>query len=180
MNVSLDGVVADTDGDLGWSTPSDELFGWWSDRVASTGTALYGRRLWDDMSGHWLTADERPGVSAAHAEYARRWRAMPKVVFTSAAFAPTWNARVHTGDAVAEIARLRAEDGGRMDVAGATLAASALRAGLVDEIVVVTHPVVVGGGRAFLPSLPDRMTLDLRETRTFPRGVLLTRYAVTG
>ncbi|MGY1747543.1 dihydrofolate reductase family protein [Blastococcus sp. SYSU D00695] len=60
MNVSLDGYVAAPDGDLGWGAPSDELFSFWSDRVASTGTALYGRRLWEDMNAHWPTADRQP------------------------------------------------------------------------------------------------------------------------
>jgi dihydrofolate reductase len=47
MNVSLDGYIAAPGNDLGWSVPSDELFQWWSDRVAATGPALYGRKLWE-------------------------------------------------------------------------------------------------------------------------------------
>ncbi len=129
MNVSLDGYVAAPGDDLGWSVPSDELFQWWSDRVGATGLALYGRRLWEGMSSHWPTADEQPGVTPAHVEYAQRWRAMPKVVFSSTISEVAWNARLFAGDAVAEIARLKAEDGGDMDIAGATLAASAMRAG---------------------------------------------------
>ncbi len=64
-----------------------------------------------------------------------------------------------------------------MDVAGDTLAAAAMRAGLIDEYAVVTHPVLVGGGTPFFTALDDRVDLDLVETRTFPGGVLLTRYA---
>src|SRR2546428_1951133 len=47
MNLSLDGYIAASGDDLGWSVPSDELFQWWSDRVGATGLALYGRKLWD-------------------------------------------------------------------------------------------------------------------------------------
>jgi dihydrofolate reductase len=72
MNVSVDGYVAAPGDDLGWSVPGDELFQFWSDRVAGTGLALYGRKLWEAMSSHWPTADQQPGVAAAHAEYARR------------------------------------------------------------------------------------------------------------
>src|SRR5688500_14873611 len=83
MNLSLDGYIAAPGDDLGWSVPSDELFQWWSDRVGATGVALYGRRLWETMSAHWPTADQQPGVTPAHIEFARRWRHVPKVVFSS-------------------------------------------------------------------------------------------------
>ncbi|GAA1057720.1 deaminase [Agromyces luteolus] len=176
MNVSVDGYVAAPGDDLGWSVPSDELFQWWSDRVGATSLALYGRRLWEAMSSHWPTADRQPDATPASIEYARRWRDMPKVVFSSTITTVDWNARLVTGDAVAEITRLKAGDGGPMDIAGATLAAAAMKAGLIDEYVVVTHPVLVGGGMPFFTALDDWVNLTLLETRTFPDGVILTRY----
>ncbi len=175
MSVSVDGYVAAPGDDLGWGVPSDELFQYWSDRVAATSLSLYGRRLWEAMNAHWPTADQQPGVTPAHAEFARRWRDMPKVVFSSTLGAVD-EARLVSGDAVAEITRLKAGDGSPMDVGGATLAAAAVRAGLVDEYVLVTHPVLVGAGTPFFPALDDRVDLTLVETRTFPGGVLLTRY----
>ncbi len=176
MNVSLDGYTAAPGDDLGWSVPSDEVFQWWSDRVGATGLALYGRRLWETMSSHWPAADQQPDAIPAHIEYARRWREMPKVVFSQASTPMDWNARLVTGDAVSEIARLKTEDGDRMDIGGATLAASAVRAGLIDEYVLVTHPVLVGGGTPFFTAVDNWVNLNLVETRTFPDGVLLTRY----
>ena len=101
---------------------------------------------------------------------------MPKVVFSSTTSAVDWNARLVTGDAVSEITRLKTEDGGPMDVGGATLAAAAMRAGLIDEYAIVTHPVLVGGGTPFFTALDNWVNLNLVETRTFPDGVLLTRY----
>jgi len=177
MNVSVDGYTAAPGDDLGWSVPSDELFQWWSDRVGATGLSLYGRRLWEAMSSHWPTADLQPDATPAHVEYARRWRDMPKVVFSSTISTVDGNARLVTGDAVAEITRLKAEDGGPMDIGGATLAAAAMRAGLIDEYVLVTAPVVVGSGTPFFTALDNWVDLTLVETRTFPDGVLLTRYA---
>ncbi|ABL79512.1 dihydrofolate reductase family protein [Nocardioides sp. JS614] len=140
------------------------------------GLALYGRKLWETMSSHWPTADQQPGATPAQIEFARRWRDMPKVVFSSTTSAVDWNARLVTGDAVTEITRLKTEDGGPMDVAGATLAAAAMRAGLIDEYAIVTHPVLVGGGTPFFTALDNWVNLNLVETRTFPDGVLLTRY----
>jgi len=98
------------------------------------------------------------------------------VVFSSTIATVDWNARLVSGDAVNEIARLKAEDGGRLDIGGATLAAAAMRAGLIDEYAIVTHPVLVGGGTPFFTALDSWVNLDLVETRTFPDGVLLSRY----
>lgn len=176
MNVSLDGYTAAPGDDIGWSVPSDELFQWWSDRVGETDLALYGRKLWETMSSHWPTADQQPGVTPAEVEFAHRWRRMPKVVFSSTPVEVDGNARVVTGDAVAEITRLKAENGGPMDIGGSTLAAAAMRAGLIDEYVLATAPVLVGGGTPFFTALDSWVNLTLLETRTFPGGVVLSRY----
>ena len=176
MNSSLDGYIAAPGDDLGWSVPSDELFQWWSERVGATGLALYGRKLWETMSSHWPTADQQPGATPAQIEFAHRWRDMPKVVFSSTTRRVDWNTRLVTGDAVAEITGLRADEGGTMDIGGATLAAPAMRAGLIDEYVIVTHPVLVGGGTPFFTALDNWVNLNLVESRTFPDGVVLTKY----
>jgi dihydrofolate reductase len=128
------------------------------------------------MNSHWPTADQQPGATPAHVQFAQRWRAMPKVVFSSTIGMVDGNARLVTGDAIAEISRLKKEDGGPMDVGGATLAAAAMRAGLIDEYALVTHPVLVGGGTPFFTALDNWVNLNLVETRTFPGGVVLTRY----
>jgi dihydrofolate reductase len=176
MNVSLDGYVAAPRDDLSWSEPSDELFRWWLDEERAVSLFLYGRRLWETMSAYWPTGDQQPGATPAQIEFARNWRDTPKVVFSSTVDKVDWNARLVTGDAVAEIARLKAGDGGPMRVAGAALAGAAMRAGLIDEYAVVTHPVLVGGGTPFFSALDGRADLSLVETRTFPGGVVLTRY----
>ena len=176
MSVSLDGYVAAPGDDLGWSVPSDELFQWWSDRVAATGLALYGRKLWETMSSFWPTGDQQPNASSAEIEFARNWRETPKVVFSSTIDKVGWNTRLVTGDAVTEITRLKADDGGPMEIGGATLAGAAMRAGLIDEYRLVTHPVLVGGGTPFFTALESWVNLKLVETRAFPSGVVLTRY----
>lgn len=176
MSVSVDGYVAAPGDDISWGVSSDELFQWWLDQELAIGLFLYGRRLWEGMSSHWPTGDQLPDATPAQIEFARNWRDTPKVVFSSTIDKVDWNARLFTGDAVAEITRLKAEDGEPMRVAGATLAAAAMRAGLVDEYEIVTHPVLVGGGKPFFTALDSWVNLSLVETRTFPGGVILTRY----
>jgi dihydrofolate reductase len=164
MNVSVDGYIAAPGDDIGWGAPSDELFQWWSDRVGATVLALYGRKLWETMSSYWPTADQQLDATPAEIEFA------------STTSTVDWNTRLVTGDAISEIARLKAEDGGPMDIGGATLAAAAMRAGLIDEYVLATAPVLVGGGTPFFTALDNWVDLNMVETRTFPDGVVMTRY----
>ena len=177
MNLSLDGYIAAPGDDLGWSVPSDELFEWWSDRVGATGLALYGRKLWETMSSHWPTADQQPGVTPAEIEFARRWRDVPLKWCSPRRSArwtgtPAWSPATRSPRSPGS----KAEDGGPMDIGGATLAAAAMQAGLIDEYVLATAPVLVGSGTPFFTNLDNWVNLTLVETRTFPDGVLLTRY----
>jgi len=177
MNVTLDGYIAATGVDIGWSgPPSDELFQWWLDQERASHLSLYGRKLWETMSSYWPTGDQQPDATPAEIEFARNWRDTPKVVFSSTIDKVDWNTRLVTGDAVAEITRLKAEDGGPMGIGGATLAGAAMRAGLIDEYALATYPVLVGGGTPFFTALDSWVNLNLVETRTFPGGVVLTRY----
>jgi dihydrofolate reductase len=176
MNLTLDGYIAAPGGDLGWSEPSDELFEWWLHEEQAIGMLLYGRRLWESMSSYWPTGDQQPDATSAQIAFARNWRDTPKILFSSTITEVDWNTRVVTGDAVTEIARLKAKDGEPMRVGGATLAAAAMRAGLIDEYTVVTHPVLVGGGTPFFAALDNWVNLSLVETRTLNGGVTMNRY----
>jgi dihydrofolate reductase len=128
----------------------------------------------DELSSYWPTGDQQPNATPAEIEFARNWRNTPKVVFSSTIDKVDWNTRRVTGDAVAEITK--AEDGGPMGIGGATLAGAAMRARLIDEYSLATYPVLAGGGTPFFTALDSWVNLDLVETRTFPGGVVLTRY----
>ena len=176
MNATLDGYVAARDDDISWGVPSAELHQWFNDRAREVSASLYGRKLWELMSAHWPTADQQPDVTPVEVEFARIWRATPKVVFSSTLDEVSGNARLVTGDAVAEIARLKREDGPPMEIGGPSLAGAAMRAGLIDEYQVITHPILVGGGSPFFSPLDTWVKLRLLETRTFPDGVVMSHF----
>ncbi|WP_028662064.1 dihydrofolate reductase family protein [Saccharomonospora saliphila] len=176
MNVSVDGYIADANGDLGWSVPDDELHQYWNDRTRDVALSLYGRKLYELMAAHWPTAGQAPGVPPVEAEYARLWLATPKVVFSRTLESVDWNSRLERGDVVEVARRLKAETDGLMEVGGATLAATLVRAGLVDEFHVLVTPVAIGGGIPFFPSLDKWLKLELVENRTFESGAVLLRY----
>jgi len=178
MNVSVDGYVADAKDDIGWSSPSEDLHRFWNDRERDTALALYGRRLYNLMAAYWPTADQAPDADPVTVDFARVWRALPKVVFSKTLESVDWNSRLERGDPVEVTARLKAETDGTLEVAGATLAAPIVQAGLVDEFLIVVTPAAVGGGKPFFPSLPSWLTLRLAENRTFDNGAVLLRYEV--
>jgi len=173
---SLDGYVADRDGNFDWAAPDEEVHTFVNDLERTVGTFLLGRRMyevlvaWETME----TADEPPVIQ----DYAEIWRAADKIVFSSTlstvSSSMTKLERSFNPDAVR---RMKAHDERDLSVGGPTLAAEAIRAGLVDEIRLFLTPVLVGGGRA---SLPDdvRVPLELMDERRFRNGTAYLRYVV--
>ena len=155
FNVSVDGYIADAQGNIDWSDPSEELHQYWNDFERETALSFYGRRLYELMSAYWPTADKTPDATPLIVDFAHIWRDMPKVVFSRTLESVDWNSRLERGDPVEVVTKLKAETDGRLEVAGATLAAPIVQAGLVDEYRIVVTPTAVGGGTPFFPTLPS-------------------------
>jgi dihydrofolate reductase len=178
MSVSLDGYIVGPDGGFDWTTPDDEVFRFWIDEIQEVGVHLLGRRLYETML-YWETADQDQALDEAELEWAAIWNPLPKVVFSTTLSAVQGNARLVSGGLAEEIERLRAEPGeGDIAIGGATLAAEAAAAGLIDEYRAMVYPVLVGGGIPFFPQRERRVDLELVETRTFSSAVVYLRYRV--
>ncbi|MFI0983786.1 dihydrofolate reductase family protein [Streptomyces exfoliatus] len=179
MSVSLDGYIVGPDGDFDWTEPGDDVFRFWIDEIRGVGVHLLGRRLYETML-YWETADQDPSIDAPTREWISLWNPLPKVVFSTTLSTVQGNARLASGDLAEEIARLRAEPGeGEIAIGGATLAAQAAEAGLIDEYRTMVYPVLVGGGIPYFPRSERRVDLELVETRTFNSRVVHLRHRVT-
>ncbi len=176
MNVSLDGYIETPDHSLDWATVDEELHTWFNDRAREVDASLYGRRMYELMAGYWPTAESDPSATSAMIDFARIWKPMPKVVFSSTLTTVDWNSRLVTGDVGEELAQLRTEFDGDLDVGGPTLASAFIRRGLVDEYRLLVHPVILGAGTPFFPKLESPICLQLAETRTFDSGVIYQGY----
>ena len=178
MSTSVDGFVADRDGSFDWTPPGEELFRFHNALVSELGGYLLGRRLYETMLV-WET-DPSMRDTERGAAFADVWCAIPKVVFSRTLDSVQGNARLAEASVAEEAAAaLEATD---MDVSigGAGLAAAAVELGLVDELRMFRHPVVVGGGTPFLPPVTEDVPLDLIETRTFGSRVIYERYGRAG
>ena len=174
MGVSVDGFINDRDGDFAWTPPDDEQFGVHQERVSSLGAYLLGRRLYEAMVP-WENDPARRGTELM-AAFADAWTALPKVVFSRTLDQVQGNARLVKGSVAEEVAAVLDGTDKDVEIGGAGLAAQAIQAGLVDELRIFRHPVVVGGGTPFLPPVTDRIDLELVETRTFGSRVIYERY----
>lgn len=181
-SLSLDGYIDAAAGDPGWVVPDEELHRHFNDLEREVDTLLYGRGMYDLMAGYWPTADQDPSAPAVIVEYARIWKPVPKVVFSSTLERVDWNARLLRGEAVAEVARLKARPGGgSMGVGGLRLASALASAGLIDEYRLYYVPVFLGAGTAAFSQVQGRIRLQPVETRSFSSGTVLLRCGpVTG
>ncbi len=174
MGVSVDGFIADRDGDFGWTVPSDEQFRFHLEQTRELGGFLSGRRLYETMLP-WET-DPALSDNELRAAFADVWSAIPKVVFSRALDSVQGNARLAEASLAEEAAAALAATDKDVAIGGAGLAAAAIELGLVDEVRMFRHPVVVGGGTPFLPPITEPIPLKLIETRTFGSKVIYERY----
>ena len=174
MNVSVDGFIADRDGAFAWAVPSEEQFRFHIEQTRELGCYLLGRRLYETM----LVWDTDPSLRANElgAAFADAWSALPKVVFSRTLGSVQGNARLANAAVAEEVAAALDATDNDVAIGGAGLAAVAIELGLVDELRMFRHPIVVGGGTRFVPPVTADIPLTLIETRTFGSRVLFERY----
>jgi dihydrofolate reductase len=175
MTASLDGYIAAADGTIDWSEPDEELFRFHTRHVQELGVHLCGRRLYETML-YWETAEESP-LAADQVKFARIWKALPKVVFSTTLESVVGNTRLATDGVGEEVSRLKEQPGKDIAVGGAGLAGACMRLGLIDEWRLFVSPVLLGGGTPFFAALDERIKLELVETKTFGSRVVYLRYA---
>jgi dihydrofolate reductase len=173
---SLDGYVADEDGNFDWSMPDEEVHRFINELERPIGTYLFGRRMYEVMR-FWETND-LAGQPPFVRDYAEIWRAADKIVFTrTLAEASTTRTRIERHFNAEAIRQMKAAAERGLTVGGPELAAHALEAALVDEIHQFVNPIVVGGGKPFLPSHLV-LELELLDERRFGNGVVHLHYRV--
>ena len=165
--VSLDGVMEDPGGAEGfkhggWSFafPSEEAGKYKLDELMASDAQLLGRKTYEGFAKVWPTVKDDIG-------FAEQFNAMPKYVVSSTLQTADWNnSTILKGDLVDEVRKLKAMPGRDLLVAGsAQLVQGLLENGLVDELRLMVHPVVLGSGKRIFGDAPDKMDLKLVEAR---------------
>lgn len=189
MNVSIDGFVERDEGELGdaegpeWMRIDEPLHREFNARAAAMTLSVEGRVVRDMMDPFWPDARTDESMPAFMREYGEVWTDQPKVLVSRTRTSADHNTRVIGGDdAIEQLAVLREESEGDIGVGGPNLATQLLDAGLLDELLLYTHPAVLGAGRPLFdpPATGVRppVLLDLLEQREYHNGVTLHRYQV--
>ena len=183
--LSLDGVMQslgspdeDTEGGFrhgGWSQPytDDVLMQSSLEGLKATDAYLFGRRTYEKFVSYWPTQpDENP--MAAHLN------ATPKYVATRTLDALDWrNAHLLEGEVPDAVRALKDQEGGRIVVLGSGVLVGTLFAnGLVDELNLFLHPLIIGSGKRLFPESPEMRPLELIGITPTTTGVLMARYRV--
>ena len=172
---SLDGYVADEEGNFDWAAPDEEVHSFVNELERPIGSYLYGRRMYEVMS-YWETADAVADLPSVEQDFAGIWQAADKIVYSrtleTVSTARTQIERAFDPHAVRQ---LKASAGRDISVGGPELAGQAIEAGLVDELELFVTPILVGGGNRSLPE-GLRVTLELLDERRFGSGVVYLHY----
>lgn len=175
--MSLDGYIADEDGNFDWAAPDEEVHSFVNELERPVSAYLYGRRMYDVMAP-WdkseMFASEPPFMQ----DFAKIWQAADKIVYSrtlqTVSSARTRIERDFDPEAVRQMKASAERD---ITVGGPELAAQAFKAGLVDECQLFLTPVLVGGGKQALPN-HVRVKLELLDERRFGSGVVYLHYRV--
>jgi dihydrofolate reductase len=172
---SLDGYVADEDGNFDWAEPDEEVHTFINDLERPVGTYLYGRRMYEVMVA-WESLPNLADQPPIMRDYAEIWQAADKIVYSktleTASSARTRIDRDFDPEAVRQMKSVAGRD---LTVGGPDLAAQAFKAGLVDECHLFVAPIVVGGGKQSLPN-NVRLKLELLDERRFRNGMVYVYY----
>lgn len=189
MNVSLDlfierqaGEHSDIKGPS-WIRLSEPLHREFNARARALSVMVHGRAVYEMMDPFWPNARTDESLPGVLREYGEIWTDLPKVLVSRTRTTAEHNTRIIGGgdnDAIEQLALLRRETDGDIGIGGANLATQLLQADLLDELLLFTHPVVLGTGRPLFDALDQPLELDLVEQRSFEQGVTMHRYSVHG
>jgi dihydrofolate reductase len=172
---SLDGYVADETGNFDWAELSDEVHAFINSRERQIGTYLFGRKMYETVAV-WESPDVLPHLTPDAMEFAPIWQAAEKIVYsTTLQRVTTAKTRLERRFEADVVRKLKAGATRDIEVGGPTLAAHAIRAGLVDEYHLLIAPIIAGGGNPYLPGKIS-VKLELLDERRFDNGLVYVRY----
>lgn len=182
-HITLDGYFTDANGQFAWAghgNDDPEYAAFVAENASSGGQLVFGRVTYQLMASYWPT----PIADKHSPEVAKGMNSMPKTVFSRTLDSVSWNntqlIRTDTderGDLVAEMRKLKEQDGPGMAILGSgSIVAQLAPTGLIDEYQLMVDPVALGKGRSMFDSIPEKLSLKLAKTRTFNNGKIYLCY----
>lgn len=167
--ISLDGVVESPD-KWQFDVFDDDMMAAMTSHIAQEDTVLLGRVTYQDWAGYWPTSKDEP--------YASHINNTPKYVASTTLKEVEWmNSTLIKGPLADQVRSLKQESGGNIGVSGSpSVVRSLLQDGLLDELTLMIHPVVVGGGKRLFLDGMGLKRLHLVRSKMTQSGVAILTY----
>jgi dihydrofolate reductase len=178
MVVALDGYYEGPNGEFDWPNVDDEFNEFAISQLDDIDTLVFGRATYEGMASYWPTPEAQEDDPAI----TYRMNTVPKVVLSTTLDKADWqNTTLVKGDGADAISELKQQRGKYLAIFGSpNLTVNLLERGLVDELRVMVHPILLGAGKSLFRTLKDRVPLKLQWTTTFSSGNVLLSYRPAG
>jgi dihydrofolate reductase len=178
MVVTVDGYYEGPNQEFDWPNVDDEFNEFAISQINDIDTLLFGRVTYEGMAGYWPTPEAIEGDPAV----AGIMNSIPKVVFSASLEKAEWNnTKLVKGDVAEAVTELKQQPGKALALFGSpSLTVSLLELGLVDELRVMIHPILLGGGVSLFAALKDRVPVKLLRTTVFSSGNVMLQYRPEG
>ena len=184
LQVSLDGFIQGPEGEKDWADSWASALG----LIPDVDMFVLGAGMYPDYGEYWKAILANPDrvppfqervPSQREIAYARKAVQTPHVVLSTTLEKVSWPPNAHIVRNVAELRALKGQPGkNAYVVGGATLVASLLNEGVIDELRLIVHPVVLGKGRGLFDGIDQRLTLDLSQVESTESGRIIVCYQV--
>jgi dihydrofolate reductase len=178
MVVTLDGYYEGRNGEFDWPNVDDQFNEFAISQLNDIDTLVFGRVTYEGMASYWPT----PAAVEDDPAVADRMNSIPKIVFSTTLDTADWeNTTLIKGNVADAITELKQQPGKALAMFGSPhLTVSLLEQGLVDELRVMVHPILLGAGKSLFVGLNHRVPVTLETTTTFSSGNVLLSYRPAG
>jgi len=172
--VTVDGYYEGPNGEFDWPVVDEEFNEFGLQQLEEVDTLLFGRVTYEGMAAYWPT----PAAEQDDPRVAAKMNDLPKLVVSRTLDKAEWsNTRLIRDGVAEELSKLKQQPGKDIAIFGSSnLVVSLLRMGLVDELRIMVHPVVLGDGKSLFRTADERIGLKLSSTRSFSSGSVLLCY----
>ncbi|MFC5753797.1 dihydrofolate reductase family protein [Actinomadura rugatobispora] len=172
--VTADGYYEGPNGEFDWPNVDQEFMDFSVEQLDEIGTLVFGRITYDMVAAHWPTPQAREDAPAV----ADRMNATPKIVVSRTLQRADWaDTRLLADDVAGELTKLKQQPGKDIAIFGSSnLTVSLLDLGLVDELRIMVHPIVLSEGKSLFHTAEHRIPLELTGTRAFKSGNVMLYY----
>lgn len=172
INVTLDGYTDHT-----VMIADEEIHDFFTNLLDDVDMLLFGRVTYQLMESYWPTAENDPTATVSEKNFAKKFNALPKIVFSQTLQKAEWNnSRIARGNLVEEVMKLKKKPGKNISADSISIFQELMRHNLIDECWLVVHPLICPKGKRLFDGVNNTINLKLVDTKQFASGAVALHY----